>query len=419
MQPELKYHPKLFWLIFLFLGINLLSASMFIVLIPPLRYARQPSILLGFLFLYQYFAPATDQTKGLSRFRNFFWFFAFYLCFNIITSLDVVNSLTYAAWLVAMFIFLWTLFINRNQLSFRNTLYNFAFAGGVLGGIILIVSYIGGYVLNINYFFDERYNYTLGMMKTEFSGIFGSNNTLGVVSFLTFSFLLMLSVLVKKGKQSNLFLAGALFITFLIFSIGNRSSMACCFSLWLLYFVYVRASVLGLVLMSMVMFGGSIAFRDQIFEKLRLEQFEGGNVLGNRSELVGEALEITENMNFFGVGYHNQRLSRKYYRLVAENDKEYNFHNTYLAVVTELGWLGLLWVPGIILYGILLFRTRNPDPLHKRPMRILMATLLALSIFYLPVEDSVNSPGSAIFIAFWMMFLIMLVGKTEKAESLS
>jgi hypothetical protein len=251
-------------------------------------------------------------------------------------------------------------------------------------------------------------------MNTEFSGIFGSNNSFGMLTFLTSAYLLLLFELSKGRLISYFYVGGSAFLTILLFYIGNRASMACGIAYWIIYFIWIYRSFLGTLALIASMMVGFVAFQNAILQKLRLEQFEGGNLLGNRSELIEDGLAVIDQMSLFGVGYHNQRLSQKHYELVGENDKEYNFHNTYLAVVTELGYIGLLWIPGIVLFFLLKWSDHRKNQAESRLIRMLKSLLLVMMLFYLPVEDSVNSPGSPTFIAFWMLVVILGLGLSEK-----
>lgn len=418
METQNPNRSLLFWILFGFLAVNMLSITVMNQYLPVVRFFRQPALGLVLILVIHFFPRIEISETSFKPILRFFRFGIFYLVFNVLTSLDKVNSANYAIWMAGLFFFLYQLLIQRNALDFHSTLLVFSLGCMWLGIILLISSYLGGYVFDIDSFFDERFNYTIGTMKTEFAGVFGSNNSLGMCAFYTASLALLLSRLAKNQWKTQFYFGLALVVSALIFQIGNRASMVCIIFLWVGYFTWVRASVVGLVAMAMALVIGAVTFQEEITEKLRLEQFEGGNLLGNRAELFSEAIEITENMDFFGVGYQNQRLSRKYFHLVSENDKEYNFHNTYLAVIAELGWLGLLWIPGFILFGLFLYGSSSEKPPQNRSsLRMISLILLTACLFHLPVEDAVNSPGSAFFLWFWGLFFILLLGKSETQET--
>lgn len=408
----LRIERKYFLVHFLLLLANLSSLSIFIVNIPPLRYLRQPSLILALAAVWHFFPPQQAK-KGFQIPAYLYFFFCLYMVFNTLTSINISNTASYGAWMLAFYLFFYQFLVLRNGLRFREMLFQFTAAAGMVGGFFIVVSYIGGYVLGIESFFDERYNYTLMRMTTEFAGVFGSNNSFGIITWLTSVFLLLLFELLKDRPVRWWFLGGSAFLTILLFFIGNRASMACGVACWTLYFVWGHRSVLGTIGFAMALFFGGIYFQDVLLQKLRLEQFEGGNVLGNRSTLIDEALAVVDEMDFFGVGYHNQKLSRKYFDLVADDDKEYNFHNTYLATFTELGYVGFLWVPGIVILMLLRPPASKKEPDEARIIRLLKSILLIMLVFYLPVEDSVNSPGSPTFIIFWTFFFLLVIGLSE------
>jgi O-Antigen ligase len=415
-EPTIEW--KYFLVIFLLLLTNFASLSVFINQIPPLRFLRQPSMVFALLFVMHYF-PVRPVKKGFKVAVYFYVFFCIYLVFNTISSINPTNSISYAAWMLGIYVFIYQFLVVRNELPFREILFQFSAASASVGALFIALSYIGGYVFGIEDFFDERFNYTLMRMTTEFSGIFGSNNSFGMLTFLTSINLLFLYELTKGRQIAYFLLAGSVILSILLFFIGNRASMACGVAYWLLYFVWIYRSVAGSLVLLFVLVAGFGIFQEKLVQKLRLEQFEGGNILGNRSELIEEALAVANEMSFFGVGYHNQRQSRKYFELVGQDDKEYNFHNTFLAVYTELGYTGLLWIPGIVLFFLIKWSDHKKNKEDHRTIQMMKTLLLVMLLFYLPVEDSVNSPGSPTFITFWMTVVILGIGLSEKPKALS
>jgi hypothetical protein len=406
---ENKIIPKYFGLFLFIMGSNLIGLSIFNRSIDVLRYFRQPSLGIAFLILLYAF-PKNEFRKHFSGLTGGFVFLFAFLFFNLLTSIDRANTSQYALWLIFSFLVIHQFLFVRNSLTFSQMLYQFCLAVWTIGVISIVVSLFGAYVLGLEIFFDERYNYSLMRMTTEFSGVFGSNNSMGFVTFITLVFSLFLFKFHSGKKWSVFFFILAISLSGLIIFIGNRASMACTAMYWILFTLYINRNIWSLLIFFTIGFLGSIYFQETIIQKLRLEQFEGGNVFGNRSVLFEEALLVARDMDFFGVGYHNQRVARKYFGVVGENDKEYNFHNTYLAVYTELGPLGLIWIPGFIL--VLVFW-----PTHKvitepnlKFLRMLRALILVMLLIYLPVEDSINSPGSPSFYFFWISLSLLLIG---------
>ncbi len=406
---ENKIIPKYFGLFLFIIGTNLIGLTVLNKNLEIVRYLRQPSLGIALVWLFYAF-PVNAERRRFQGLTRFFIFLIVFLAFNILNSIDKANSAQYSLWLITSFAVLHQFLFVRNHLKFSQLFYQFALAVWILGIVAIIVSLAGAYVFGIELFFDERYNYSQMQITIEFSGIFGSNNSMGFITFITLVFSLFLFQLQKGTGFSwfNLVLAVAL-IPLIVF-IGNRASMACAGVFWVLFLTYINRSIPGLLLLFMGFFLGSLSYQDTILQKLRLEQFEGGNIFGNRSDLIREALFVAREMDFFGVGYHNQRVARKYFGVVGENEKEFNFHNTYLAVYTELGPLGLFWIPGFILVILLWPVTKNIPERNRKLLRMLRVFSGIMVLMYLPVEDSVNSPGSPSFLFFWIGLALLLIG---------
>ena len=416
-ESYLKIEPKHFWLTFLLIAVHLFSISVFGRENVVLRYARQPFLGVLMAWLFHAFPKSEHPKKGFDSIVVFFGFAFFYLIFNFITSINIPNSLSYGVWLILSFVFFYQWLVLRNRLTFLSMLFQIASACAILGGILILISYVGGYVFDLELFFDERFNYTVGSMTREFGGIFGSNNSFGILLFITTAFMLLLGILYENRPVSSVFLLLAIGLSVLLFFIGNRASMACAVFLWLIYLLWIKRSILGVLFLFAGIIGTFALFPGEVEKRLRLEQFQGGNLLGNRSQLVDEALVVISDMNFFGVGYHNQRDSRKYYQVVDENDINLNFHNSYLAVLAELGWPGLLWIPGLIL--VILLRSlffKRTQTVKDPAIRLIISILFIFLLVYLPVEDSINSPGSPTFLFFWILFFALVIGISEDEE---
>jgi O-antigen ligase len=314
--------------------------------------------------------------------------------------------------MILSLIFLYQLIFARCGLSFKQLLYILSVSILIIGELSIVISLVGAYVFDFSEFFDERYNFSNMKMTRELAGVFGSNNTLGMVTFLIQVFYISLFLLfIPANKFCLLFLA---FIhTGLILFIGNRASMFCGVLIWLGFFLYVNRSFIGTFVLLSSLFLGFIVFNEAILKKLRIEQFEDGNLFGNRSQLINEAVQVVQQMDFFGVGFQNQRLSRRHFGVESAEEKELNFHNTYLAVVAELGFLGLLWIPGLLIFYLLKSPEYEANEEELKIFRFLKLLILVLLLVYLPVEDSINSPGSPMFAIFWLMFFTLIKGLCE------
>ncbi len=408
-NTENKIIPKYFGMFLFIIGANLIGLTVFNRNIEVIRFLRQPSLAISFLWLLYSFPvnPKRFPFKGLAL---FFILFLVFLLFNIVTSIDSVNSAQYSLWLIASYLVIHQFLFVRNQLTFKQMFYQFSMAVWIIGVVSIVVSLVGAYVLGLDSFFDDRYNYSLMSVATEFSGVFGSNNSLGFITFITLVFSLFLFQINKGTSYSYFFFVFAILLNPLLIFIGNRAGMACSAMFWVLFLTYINRSWFGFLILVCFIFFSTVYFSDTLLQKFRLEQFEGGNIFGNRTELIKEALMVADVMDFFGVGYHNQRLARKAFGVVSDGDKEFNFHNTYLAVYTEFGPLGLIWIPGIILLVLFWPTARDVLPENVKFLRMLRVFAGIMMVLYLPVEDSVNSPGSPSFLFFWISLALLLIG---------
>lgn len=141
-QNELTIQWKYFLVFFLLLLTNFASLSVFIVQIPPLRFLRQPSVVLALLYVLHYF-PVRPIKKGFKVAVFLYFFFCTYLVFNTISSINPINTASYAAWMLGLYVFIYQFLVVRNDLKFRNILFQFAASSASVGSLFIAVSYIG------------------------------------------------------------------------------------------------------------------------------------------------------------------------------------------------------------------------------------------------------------------------------------
>jgi len=278
---------------------------------------------------------------------------------------------------------------------------------------LVIFSYFGGYVLGIEDYFDVRYNEISGELKLEFGGIFSSTNAFGILMYQTFA--LGLILLAKPGFKFKFAVVPILAaIAVLIVQINNRSSLLCLVGMLLLTLVFYFKNYWLAIVMLAGMVLSFFLMPDFVQDKFRLSQFEGEKRFGNRTELIDNGLYIIKEMNFFGVGYYNQRNALRSFGVVEESEKVLNLHNTYLAMLIEFGYLGtFIFLGGILLVvGKATWRVQNPD--NYSITTLLVCAVLSMMLFHSTVEDSFNSPGSPSFNFFWFLLLMMLAISDEK-----
>lgn len=393
----------LFIVILLVFGSSYLALTFLARNITPLQYVRQPMLVMGAIVLLFKYPNIPVYKSGNHLIGGLVGLFLFYAVFNIALSLSPSNSIFYLVWLLTSWFFMFRLAGTQCYIGNEKLLKTSLWAIFSLMLLINLSSYIGGYVFGNPLFFDERFNYTAGQLKLEFGGIFGSNNSIGLIGFITLATWLLLAL--HEGWHTKWFFWPINLIWLInLLHIGNRSSMLCGFVLIILYMTVVFRQVLMTLLLIAGMIYIAYEKSDFLAEKLRLDQFEDDNLLGNRGELIEEGRLVLQETHFFGVGFANQRAARFRYLNVSEDEKNLNFHNSYIALAVEWGYLGAILYLAIILIPIIFYSTK-PKPLSlKSELRLTAIILLVIVVFYMPFEDSVNSPGSPVFLFFWMLW---------------
>ena len=103
-KSDLVVEKKYFLIFFFLLLANLSALSILIVLFPPIRYFRQPSLVLALFSVIHYF-PVQKIKKGFTFPLWLFWFFVGYFTFNTLTSIDPTNTATYGGWMLGILSF--------------------------------------------------------------------------------------------------------------------------------------------------------------------------------------------------------------------------------------------------------------------------------------------------------------------------
>jgi O-antigen ligase len=266
--------------------------------------------------------------------------------------------------------------------------------------------------LGFESYFDLRYNDFSGDFDLEFGGIFASTNAFGILLFQTVA-LGIVSAIFSEGLARIFYYTCSVVLSLLVIQVNNRSSILCLVLMLVMLLIFYYKQYLATIAIAAGMVGFFILNSEILFNKLRLGQFEGERKLGNRTELFEEGLQIAGEMDFFGVGYYNQRKSRYTYGIADPNEHEMTFHNTYLATLVEFGYVGFLIFIGSIVYviqrGIFSIKSKANRPAAT----LILCILLALMAGHSTVEDSFNFPGSPTFNFFWFQLLVLLALSDE------
>ncbi len=408
------------WLIAIYQFFNLMAFSIHGRDVAAIRFAREPVLILLLIYLFWQGSAVNRPTgSGLKVSILLFFLFGLYAVFNSIFSLSPFDSFQYYTWFFAVILFFWKIIWSPpNYISLKDLLFETSKKLFALHLAVIVFSYVGGYLLGQEEYFDLRYNELTGDLKYEFGGIFSSTNAFGILLYQTLC--LGLIVLTRKNLRFKIgYLASTTIIAFLIYQVNNRSSLLCLIAVLLLVLVFYFKNYLTAIGATVGLIGFILIAPDFLQDKLRLNQFEGARKFGNRTELIEQGITIADEMSFFGVGYYNQRKARKIFGVIDADDNDLNLHNTYLAMLIEFGYFGIL----VFLGGILLILGKgiwNVQLTDNKPIAMLIfCFLIVMMLFHSSVEDSYNSPGSATFNFFWFLLLMLLAISDEQEESLS
>jgi O-antigen ligase len=415
---KINIHPA--WLITIYHFFNLVAFSIHGRDVAVIRFAREPVLIL--LLLYLFWSGNSDSRptgKGLKIMILLFFLFGMYAVFNSIFSLSPLDSFQYYTWFFAAILFFWKIIWSPpSYVSLKTILVETSKKLFMLHIFIIAFSYAGGYLLGQEEYFDLRYNENTGDFKYEFGGIFSSTNAFGILLYQTFC--LGLIVLTSQGfKKFPGYFAGTIAVALLIYQVNNRSSLLCLVAVVLLVLVFYYKNYVSAIGLTVGLIGFALAAPDFLQDKLRLNQFEGARKFGNRTELIEQGISIADEMNFFGVGYYNQRKARRAFGVIDSADSDLNLHNTYLAMLIEFGYFGILVFLGTILLILGKGISDVQLPENKPIAMLIFCFLIVMMVFHSTVEDSYNSPGSATFNFFWFLLLMLLAISDEQEESLS
>lgn len=405
------------WYITVYQFFNLLAYSVHGRDIAAVRFAREPVLL--FLLMLLFWKGKSNQrfeSTGVYVIIILFFSFVLYAVFNTWFSLAPVVSFQYFLWLFAALVFIYMLIWGHpKQVSIHQLLAETSTKLFYLHLAFIFTSYFVGYGLGVESYFDLRYNDFSSDFDLEFGGIFASTNAFGILLFQTVG-LGIIAAVFSEGISRKFYYTSSGILGLLVIQVNNRSSILCLalMLLMLLIFYYKQ------YLLTIFIGAGIIAFfilnSEILFNKLRLGQFEGERRFGNRTELFEEGIQIAGEMDFFGVGYYNQRKSRYTYGIADPNEHEMTFHNTYMATLVEFGYVGFLIFIGSIGYmlqrGIWAIKSQANRPTAT----LVLCILLALMMGHSTVEDSFNFPGSPTFNFFWFQLLVLLA-LTDEPET--
>lgn len=417
-EQQSLFQKNLFYVVVCYVIATYLAFSIHFVDILVIRFLRLP--LLAFFLIYLYRQVPTslfDEGDNYKWLKRLFLFIIIYLVFNSVTGINISNSLLYFVWLIISLAFFSSLLFKLNNgTSSAMIIYSVALGFALPGLLFICVSLIGGYVLGLPSYFDVGLDFAAGSGETkEFGGIFGNANTLAMVTFTTFSSVLILFA--YQSVREHIYYLYKLAFAVLLISllglqvhIGSRTGIACTALTAILYLTFYKRNAYYLLFLLLPVIYVVASNPAVITDSINTNDFEKKRKFGNRTELIEDAFRISEKMDYLGVGYANQRIARERYSVTKQFTKrgELHFHNTFLALWIELGYVGalLFLVPILLLIikavNFVIFRRFR----YREQVILLLTTAIPIMLFGM-AEDSINMAGSPVFSYFWIFFILI------------
>jgi len=353
-----------------------------------------------------------------NNFTYFFFIFYFYLLFSSVNSEYILKSLESSFFYFRFGIFalaIWFLIDAK-----KNLVKNFS----IIFLIIFLIALFDGYY---QYFFDQSI-FGYSSPGNRLNLIMNNDRILG--GYLSRLFPLLIGLLIinfKIKRKSFLFLGAVLFILtdLLVYLSGERTALALLILSAILIIIlvkkYKKIRIVTLIISLMIIFVVSI-FDDQT--RIRnidhtLKQFSGGN---SASQLIS-----TDNMVILSPEHHSIYLTawnifldnpilgvgpNNFRNVCHYEDYAYNHrscsthpHNTYIQLLSETGFIGLLF---IVITGLYIFtkilQYSLPVAIFKAKSNNLSDTQICLLICFiltlipfLPTQDFFNNWISIIY----------------------
>ncbi|WP_459501925.1 O-antigen ligase family protein [Bacillus sp. C1] len=340
------------------------------------------------------------------------YLFVFWLLGGVITSLDPINSLVYFLWL---FLNICLIYGITSKVKTDADVLNYIFS---LIIVIFIFHLISVILFNGNSIVHRGEN-------IGFKGIFQNNNTFGMISMLgCISTICMLGFKRYFSKRVFVFLRINIIITFLTTVLSNsRASIVGLVLAFVMLCIFNKKFKRVLALSSLFILIYSISI-DKIYEYFRINSLQEHGLFSDRTGLYNFAVKSFKDIPIQGLGIGRQedlwRISKESYPINLSNELiGFSFHNSYLQIIIETGFLGMVLFLMIIFVTIYNFKKIKTVEYKKvaQAVVVILSGLLCNGFF----ESSLLLPGSPISIVFWLLILLInkiyyLDSKSEKKQ---
>lgn len=285
--------------------------------------------------------------------------------------------------------------------------------------LMLFVCYLGAF---FNY---EEHNYDAAyLFSSHFSGVFHHPTYASVFCALGIFMLFMRWETPRTMREHLLSAVGILFLLYTHVHLESLSGllfavilMACLVGYWLFkkhgWTVLIGVFTLGMVVIYLGLYfmpslrrnvSDSVSFvSNYVKAPYAYTHVPRGEIRGNDARLIlwtASAEILLEHPNGVGVGNLPSAMEAKLleYGQINLAKKHFNSHNQFFHTAVETGWMGLIWLLGILISMLWLGRK------HKQGILILVVCAFAFNSLF----ESMLERQSGI--VFWLLWSCMFIG---------
>lgn len=301
------------------------------------------------------------------------------------------NAAVKAATVLLLFIAVSMFFYSRRKTALQSFYYS-----------LLILSYLAVIANTICYFLGQ------GRSGSNFRGYFGNRNALGAALVMC-----IVIFLAETWRTKNIipFLFTAI-TAFLIIETHSRGAFyGMLIGILVFLFIVIKNKIVFAIVFGVVS-TLVFVFWEQISNNYMISRILNEGV--TRNELWDYAIKVINENFFVGVGFSSSEFSNK----LAGNENV-NFHNSYLAMMADVGIIGVLFFFGLFLY--LFYKIYMNYKNSNEKDRVFYIALISLCIAFFGLsfgEAYLIVAGSPFSFTFWCcMFCLLHYNRDERYQN--
>ncbi len=368
-QDEIKYKKSDMWFLFTIILLYMLTCVPLAGSIP--LYARY--IILPVMILFSF--KNNEEPVQMDWVTVLLFFTAVFP--SIVFSPYMSNAVVKAATVLLMFVGC-SMYFNSRCYTGLQSLYR-----------ALVVF---GYVCVAANFF--RFLIGQGYSGDNFRGYFGNRNACGA-ALVTVAIIMFSEIWKSTGKKKLLpilFLALDIFMIIITYSRGAFLGLIIGLVVFLFFVYEDKVKLLGICILIFIV---AFLFRNQIYQMPIYERFTSEGL--SRNELWDYAFQVIRENFLTGVGFSSSQFTNQ-----LEGNEGYNFHNSYIGLMADVGIFGIiLLVIMFLIIGVrIYFRYKNIS--HENRIQYVALIAICIAFFGLSFGEAyLIVAGSPFSFVFW------------------